>query len=98
MGRAENKVASKLVALTAAHSGFAEKVHNEGHIGCPDYILTFPEGVHRVETKAPGGKLAPMQYYYHGKLLEVGMIVFVPRAVADVERWFKIGRPPVRYV
>ena len=105
MGRAENKVASVLVELTELHGGYAEKVHNEGHIGCPDYILTFPPSgyaqkprIRRVETKAKNGVVSPMQQYYHAQLYKRGVIVFIPRSVEDVVTWFDLGWPEVKYV
>jgi len=102
MGRAENKVASVLVELTELHGGFAEKVHNEGRVGCPDYIITLPQCVHarthRVETKAKNGVVSPMQQYYHAQLYKRGVIVFIPRSVEDVVTWFDRGCPCVKYV
>jgi hypothetical protein len=105
MGRAENKVAAALVELTELHGGFAEKVHNEGHIGCPDYVITLPPGafnqhaaMRRVETKAKNGVVSPMQQYYHAQLYKRGVVVFIPRSVDDVVAWFDLGWPEVKHV
>ncbi len=104
MGRAENKVATRLVERTEALGGYAEKVHNEGHIGCPDYIITLPlfcdlaRGMYRVETKSKNGGTSPMQDYYHAQLAKRQVVVFVPRSVEDVDRWFDRGCPAVKYV
>jgi hypothetical protein len=105
MGRAENKVANMLAELASLRGGLAEKVHNEGHIGCPDYIVTLPPAdpwrkprVRRVETKAKNGVVSPMQQYYHAQLYKRGVIVFIPRSVEDVVKWFDLGCPEVKHV
>jgi len=104
MGRAENKVADRLVERTEAVGGYAEKVHNEGHIGCPDYIITLPAAlgigsrIRRVETKSKGGRCSPMQDYYHAQLAKRGVIVFVPRTLSDVDLWFERDCPEVKHV
>lgn len=89
MGRAENKVAKRLLKRCAEHTVFAEKVHNEGETGCPDYILTFPNGkVKRVETKSDEGKVSPKQGWYHRELARRRCFVFVPSTPEDVDAWF----------
>ena len=104
MGRAENKVADRLVERAEAEGGYAEKVHNEGHIGCPDYIITLPARrnlgvqVRRVETKAKGGVVSPMQQYYHAQLAKRGVTVFIPRTLSDVDLWFELDCPEVKHV
>lgn len=99
MGRAENKVADALVRLTELHGGFAEKVHNEGHVGCPDYIVTLRGGrTKRVETKAKDGVVSPIQQYYHAKLYKRGVVVFIPRSIEDVVKWFARECPEVKHV
>jgi hypothetical protein len=89
MGRAENKVAKRLLKLCDEHDVFAEKVHNEGETGCPDYILTFPSGkVKRVETKSDSGRVSPKQDWYHRQLAKRWCFVFVPSTPEDVDMWF----------
>lgn len=89
MGRAENKVAKQLLKRCEEHGVFAEKVHNEGLVGCPDYILTFHNGkVKRVETKSDEGRCSPMQERYHRHLARRKSFVFVPSTPEDVDVWF----------
>lgn len=91
MGKAENKVASELLRLCKVFDAFAEKVHNEGETGCPDYIVTFSSGrVKRMETKSDCGRLSPKQRWYHRQLEKRHCFVLVPTTPEDVRAIFEI--------
>jgi hypothetical protein len=88
MGRAENKVATHLLRRCKELGIVAEKVHAEDRVGCPDYILTFPDGyIARVETKSDNGEVSPSQGYYHRMLAKNRCKVIVPTCPEDGEAY-----------
>lgn len=86
MGRAEGVVARHLEERCDELGIIWEKITCEGCNGCPDYLLTFPNGrMKRVETKSDNGKCKPHQQAYHRKLSRNRSFVFVPSTPEDVD-------------
>jgi len=91
MGRAENKVATALKAGCKLYGIVCEKVHAEDRVGCPDYILTFPDGwIARVETKSDNGEVSAVQGYYHRMLAKNCCNVFVPTSPEHVATFLEV--------
>jgi len=75
------------------HGGLTEKHVSPGRRGPPDQIVTwrrrpYPMS-HRVELKAPGGKIKPWQARYHAMLSIYGVDVFVIHTREQVDAYIK---------
>lgn len=56
--------------------------------GVPDRLVVLPGGrVFLVELKAPGGRLRPIQVWFHEKMASLGLGVSVLSSVEEVEGW-----------
>lgn len=73
----------------AKSGGLTEKHVCPGVVGPPDQIVTWRSArgtySHRVELKAPGGKLKPWQRRYHEMLRDYGVEVFVLNTRREVD-------------
>ena len=58
----EADIANKLIASIQQIGGMIYKISFEGARDCPDYIVLY-NGIHLVETKAPGCKPRESQQY-----------------------------------
>jgi hypothetical protein len=89
MGKPETKVEEHLVAGVKARDGWCAKMIDAGRRGAPDRECRFPgPQIIFVETKAPDGKLRPLQREYHADLRKLGYIVLVLWTVGQVEKFF----------
>lgn len=101
MGHAEETVAGYLERACIVRGILCEKIKCEGANGCPDYLLTFPNGrMKRVETKSKDGAVSPQQGAYHRKLARYRSFVFVPASRDDVDtfistthEWWDLAKP-----
>lgn len=58
--------------------GLCLKFATPGKQGAPDRIVLWPGRVcHFIETKAPGGRLSPLQLAYHKQLRGLGFAVWI---------------------
>ena len=58
--------------------------------GVPDRLLVLPGGRLRfVETKAPGGRLRPVQKAFHARLAKLGVEVTVLSSPEEVRDWIQ---------
>ena len=74
----ESQIEKKLKDKVEAIGGKCMKFVSPGMSGVPDRICLFPGGrVLFIETKAPGGKLRPLQRKRHQELQELGFKVLV---------------------
>ena len=93
----ESQIEKKLKIKIESIGGRCLKFVSPGMSGVPDRICLFPGGrVIFVETKAPGGKLRPLQKKRHQELKELGFTVLVidseekvNRIGQEVQRWGK---------
>jgi hypothetical protein len=74
----ESQIEQKLKKTIEAAGGRCIKFTAPGLSGVPDRLCLFPGGkAVFVETKAPGGKLRPLQRKRHEELQELGFKVLV---------------------
>ena len=75
----EKTIESYLRRRVRDTGGLALKFICPGWTGVPDRIILMPGGrVYFAETKDTGKKPKPRQKYVHGRLRELGFLVFVP--------------------
>lgn len=93
MGRAEAKPADYLKEGCKERGIICEKITAEDENGCPDYLLTFPNGrTKRVETKSDEGKCRPTQERYHRKLAKNKSFVAILHDETTIDDFFDIHR------
>lgn len=93
----ESQIEKKLKDRVEAIGGKCMKFVSPGMSGVPDRICLFPGGrVIFIETKAPGGRLRPLQRKRHQELRKLGFKVLVidseekvNRIGQEVQRWGK---------
>lgn len=91
MGRAEAKPADYLKRRCVELDVICEKIHAEDRNGCPDYLLTFPNGrMKRVETKSDKGKCQPNQERYHRMLSRNSSFTALLYNVETIDEFFRI--------
>ena len=91
MGRAEAKPADYLKRLCDHHGVVYEKLRAEDRNGCPDYLLTFPNGrMRRVETKSDKGKCSAQQELYHRRLARNRVTVALLWDEVTIDEFFRI--------
>jgi hypothetical protein len=74
-------------AVKAAYPrAFVAKLADRHTRGLPDLLILLPGVTLFVETKAPGGKLSPIQRAVHEEIERAGGYVLVARSVEDVLR------------
>lgn len=77
----EHSVAQALLRAAADAGLMVRKLHWEGRVGAPDYLILCDGRAFFVETKAPGEKPRPSQLAEFARLEKCGF----PVAVVDTE-------------
>mgnify|MGYP000114658152 CR=1 FL=1 len=82
----ESQIEKKLKIKIESIGGRCLKFVSPGMSGVPDRICLFPGGrVVFVETKAPGGRLRPLQKKRHKELQQLGFKVLVVNSEEQVK-------------
>lgn len=97
MGYAEGRVERYLFEQARSRGLFAPKCASPGMNGMPDRIVVTPAGTVFVETKAPGGRLSPIQRKVHGWIRDAGGEVHVAASRKEVDALLEdlASRPPL---
>jgi hypothetical protein len=84
----ESAIEAYLVVMVERLGGDCRKHVSPGRNGVVDRIVILPFGmVWFIETKAPAGKLEPLQEYERDRLLALGARHAVLHTKAAVDRW-----------
>ena len=68
--------------------GMCLKFVSPGHAGVPDRIVILPGGrVWFVELKAPGGRVRPLQQWWHKQLRAMGVPSLIIKSRAEAEAY-----------
>lgn len=85
----ETTVERRLIELVKKEGGICVKVPPVV-AGTPDRLVLLPGGrMYLVETKAPGGRLRPIQAVWHSKAAKVGIFVSVLTSTEEVVEWMR---------
>lgn len=86
----ESTIEKHLRERVEAAGGLIRKFVSPGHVGVPDRIVMWPEGVvDFVELKAPGKKLSPAQEREHSRFDNLGSYVYVLDCVEAVNHYIE---------
>lgn len=85
----EGKVAAALRKAAKDAGIFIRKIHFEGRIGAPDYLIMGSGLALFIETKAPGEKPRPSQIAEFKKMVDAGARVLVVDSVENAKTAIK---------
>ena len=84
MSRPEAKVEEHLRRRVTAAGGLAEKIAPV-RAGVPDRLVVLRGRVYLVELKAPGGRVRPVQRYWHSLAASAGVQVYLLSSIQEVD-------------
>lgn len=86
----ESAIEQALVKHVKKHGGMAYKWVSPGNKGVPDRIVLLQGATFFVETKAPDGRLSPLQKVQHKKLASLGFDVVVINNKQQAKLWVEL--------
>ena len=84
MSRPESKIEEHLRRRVVAAGGLAEKVAPV-RAGVPDRLVVLRGRIYLVELKAPGGRVRPVQRYWHKLAAHAGVQVQILSSIQEVD-------------
>lgn len=85
----ERTIEQVLIDQVEANGGLCLKWVSPGQRGVPDRLVCFQGEIYPVELKAPGESPRPSQVYFHQKLLNCQIQVFVLDSMDAVHRFIE---------
>jgi hypothetical protein len=86
LSRPEAKIEEHLRRRVTAAGGLAEKIAPV-RAGVPDRLVVLRGRVYLVELKAPGGRVRPVQRYWHGLAARAGVRVLILSSIREVDEF-----------